>query len=607
MFYSHLILTKKGPLGSVWIAATLGDRRVSKRLAATAEIDQLCRSIRAPDAPFALRLSAHLLLGVTRIFARKSAIVLADTNSLFHSLHSFSALHVLGGKKRSRDDEPPNAMEFMAHAGRQLDAISLEPANYFDKITLPAKKKRMLEQTTALRVGVKTWSSPDNEHEITSTLSQYLGQAYNPNLHALPWDGSQIPLDIDAALAMAFPTVKMEEDKSQSTGKDHSKSTFRAREQDITIQHSEELLHLGESDLLPGSIGRDELINGTVSLSPPQQDDDSSNARASGSRTSLFAHADPIEVKDGTENDALLDFATMSDRFLSPEPTAAAEPIMLSAMRREDSDNQYLNKVQPFKIRPNYSNPLQGVAEGTRAKEAPSKNLISSEDHSIHNTESFKASPTVVNTENIPATLASRARRGGIMRVDQVTELSEGFLRDCLSNTSDILFRPEIVRFHRQNRTDETLHAKVWSTMVDNLAPQLQMLWKELIVIPRFEIWTDPAIPADQNSSSRRGQTDEAQDHDISDATQEFEQTRNAPRPTNLPDIEVDLRRPSVNPTLEGDTAKIEACKGASALHARLGTEPIEPEGLRDAAIDIVSASNMIRKCSGVTDGRISH
>ncbi|KAA3487115.1 sister chromatid cohesion 1 protein 4-like isoform X4 [Gossypium australe] len=70
MFYSQFILAKKGPLGTIWIAAHL-ERKLRKNQVADTDIGVSVDSILFPDVPIALRLSSHLLLGVVRIYSRK--------------------------------------------------------------------------------------------------------------------------------------------------------------------------------------------------------------------------------------------------------------------------------------------------------------------------------------------------------------------------------------------------------------------------------------------------------------------------------------------------------------------------------------------------------
>ncbi|KAK4367037.1 hypothetical protein RND71_014917 [Anisodus tanguticus] len=77
MFYSQFILAKKGPLGTIWIAAHL-ERKLRKNQVADTDIGVSVDSILSPDVPIALRLSSHLLLGVVRIYSRKVGYLFDD-------------------------------------------------------------------------------------------------------------------------------------------------------------------------------------------------------------------------------------------------------------------------------------------------------------------------------------------------------------------------------------------------------------------------------------------------------------------------------------------------------------------------------------------------
>eukprot|EP00232_Nephroselmis_pyriformis_P014141 CAMPEP_0182882604 /NCGR_PEP_ID=MMETSP0034_2-20130328/17879_1 /TAXON_ID=156128 /ORGANISM="Nephroselmis pyriformis, Strain CCMP717" /LENGTH=476 /DNA_ID=CAMNT_0025015707 /DNA_START=146 /DNA_END=1572 /DNA_ORIENTATION=+ len=79
MFYSTQILAKKGPLGTIWIAAHL-DRRLRRNQVFETSIATSCDSIINPEAPLALRLSGQLLLGVVRIYSKKVGYLFQDCN-----------------------------------------------------------------------------------------------------------------------------------------------------------------------------------------------------------------------------------------------------------------------------------------------------------------------------------------------------------------------------------------------------------------------------------------------------------------------------------------------------------------------------------------------
>ncbi|XP_043721513.1 sister chromatid cohesion 1 protein 4-like isoform X2 [Telopea speciosissima] len=98
MFYSQFILAKKGPLGTIWIAAHL-ERKLRKNQVADTDIGVSVDSILFPEVPIALRLSSHLLLGVVRIYSRK-------VNYLFHDC-SEALLKIKQAFRSTAVDLPP--------------------------------------------------------------------------------------------------------------------------------------------------------------------------------------------------------------------------------------------------------------------------------------------------------------------------------------------------------------------------------------------------------------------------------------------------------------------------------------------------------------------
>jgi len=79
MFYSQFVLAKKSTLGRVWLAAHW-DKKLTKVQIFQTDIRKSVDSIISPSVPMALRMSGHLLLGVTRIYSRKVKYLLAECN-----------------------------------------------------------------------------------------------------------------------------------------------------------------------------------------------------------------------------------------------------------------------------------------------------------------------------------------------------------------------------------------------------------------------------------------------------------------------------------------------------------------------------------------------
>ncbi|EPT04510.1 hypothetical protein FOMPIDRAFT_1113055, partial [Fomitopsis schrenkii] len=79
-FYSEAILSRRGPLAKVWLAAHM-ERKLSKTQTLQTNIEQATNSIIDQEVEvMALRLSGQLLLGVVRIYSRKAKYLLDDCN-----------------------------------------------------------------------------------------------------------------------------------------------------------------------------------------------------------------------------------------------------------------------------------------------------------------------------------------------------------------------------------------------------------------------------------------------------------------------------------------------------------------------------------------------
>jgi len=82
MFYAHFVLSKKGPLARIWLAAHW-DKKLTKAHVFETNIEGSVDAIIQPKVKLALRTSGHLLLGVVRIYSRKAKYLLADCNEAF--------------------------------------------------------------------------------------------------------------------------------------------------------------------------------------------------------------------------------------------------------------------------------------------------------------------------------------------------------------------------------------------------------------------------------------------------------------------------------------------------------------------------------------------
>lgn len=92
MFFTPELLSLRahGGIGVVWIAATLGPRsgtrRLTRRDCASVDISATCRFVTAPPAPLSLRLSASLMVGITRVYGQQCVLCQRDAMGLCTSM-----------------------------------------------------------------------------------------------------------------------------------------------------------------------------------------------------------------------------------------------------------------------------------------------------------------------------------------------------------------------------------------------------------------------------------------------------------------------------------------------------------------------------------------
>lgn len=98
MFYSENLLSKTGPLARVWLSANL-EKKLSKSHVLQSDIQSSVGAIvDQGQAPMALRLSAQLLLGVVRIYSRKTRYLLDDCNEALMKIKMVSEKGALSSR-----------------------------------------------------------------------------------------------------------------------------------------------------------------------------------------------------------------------------------------------------------------------------------------------------------------------------------------------------------------------------------------------------------------------------------------------------------------------------------------------------------------------------
>uniref|UniRef100_A0A1D1YJL5 Sister chromatid cohesion 1 protein 3 n=1 Tax=Anthurium amnicola TaxID=1678845 RepID=A0A1D1YJL5_9ARAE len=177
MFYSQFILAKKGPLGTIWIAAHL-ERKLRKNQVADTDIGASVDSILFPDVPIALRLSSHLLVGVVRIYSRK-------VNYLFHDC-SEALLKIKQAFRSTVVDLPPEESTAPYHSITLPETFDLDDFELPDSALLHGN---FVDHHVSTREQITLQDAVDATGYSTSQFG--LDERFGDG------DASQIRLDLD--------------------------------------------------------------------------------------------------------------------------------------------------------------------------------------------------------------------------------------------------------------------------------------------------------------------------------------------------------------------------------------------------------------------------
>lgn len=167
MFYSQLLLAKKGALGKVWLAAHY-DRRLTKAQIANTDIKTLVASVEKPSAALSLRVSAHLLLGLSKIFQRQVMYLFVETNDALVKIRAVRAAQ--GSAEGAGRAEDAGGAGVRVRAARGCSVIAPCSGDlHVDAAARPAGAARVMqpaarpwclsERATALSAGAAAASS----------------------------------------------------------------------------------------------------------------------------------------------------------------------------------------------------------------------------------------------------------------------------------------------------------------------------------------------------------------------------------------------------------------------------------------------------------------
>ncbi|EDL86107.1 rCG37258 [Rattus norvegicus] len=101
MFYTHVLMSKRGPLAKIWLAAHW-EKKLTKAHVFECNLEITIQKIISPKVKIALRTSGHLLLGVVRIYNRKAKYLLADCSEAFLKMKMTFRPDIADRRKRKK-------------------------------------------------------------------------------------------------------------------------------------------------------------------------------------------------------------------------------------------------------------------------------------------------------------------------------------------------------------------------------------------------------------------------------------------------------------------------------------------------------------------------
>ncbi|KID90144.1 double-strand-break repair protein rad21 [Metarhizium guizhouense ARSEF 977] len=363
MFYSETLLQKSGPLARVWLSANL-ERKLSKNHILQSNVTDSVEAIITPNqAPMALRLSGQLLLGVVRIYQRKTRYLLDDCNEAMMKIKM--AFRSSGNNDMAANLQMPNR-----------EALLLpDRITPYDNLELPPPPDAswllsQVDDITATPVGRKGRASNNRDINLQEDLevSQFLHGNDNADDSFAPMGELELELDfgfsIDDDLSQSIehgrdaPPARDVEDDMLSDDlelRTHNKDATDLGEPPVRIADGEGDIAMGDDDFafnvddqsaIPGMASTANLARERISESP-LSDIDEKLALEIETEYSRHNHTDLYEPTEDTE---LTIVRRPAQRAKKQKIMMPDEEIALSSshIKQQQADRQNIIKPASF-------------------------------------------------------------------------------------------------------------------------------------------------------------------------------------------------------------------------------------------------------------------
>ncbi|KAL6136111.1 hypothetical protein ACLB2K_061412 [Fragaria x ananassa] len=205
MFYSQCLLSSKGRLGSIWVAAYCFKKLKKAQVAETDISASIDKILKDDWDVIAYRILAYLLLGVVRIYSKKVEYLFDDCHDVLTEINKF----VVSTKEKEDTDTLrapydsvtlPERFELDAFDFGILEDVSGGNVVSYEAITLKDCPKGNAGQ----------FPSDMYDYEEFGACHGIFSANYIPDKDVLPFDGMELDMEIRTSSNEADPDVNME-------------------------------------------------------------------------------------------------------------------------------------------------------------------------------------------------------------------------------------------------------------------------------------------------------------------------------------------------------------------------------------------------------------
>lgn len=482
MFYSEHILTKKGPLAKIWLAAHMHSK-LTKAMVFSTNISAAVARIITPDAPMALRLTSNLLLGVVRIFSRKAKYLLSDSSDAMARMRLAytgpSAEHAAENDANLASITLADTTDVAGLDIHSLDAAAFGDVDMASKSasTSGSSKQRFLADARDITI--------DDYARGISVASATAGGLFGslgmrPDVDLLPVDEPE--REASDGLSVSHQSVEEEDEEPLIFTPSQQRTPSRSSSQGDTQYPAPETIRIARETEQPLPETPLPTIVGADQDAPP------------GDEKVMMTPQTPPRISLGSDAGAELpamQYETPDTGELATLRTSTPGDLPRSASVADAGEDLEL-LLDPELA---FAEPEVGaiptaehVAEGPpttaegRGRETTSEGPRDTAETAKTSTDDAERVAVSSSAAQHSKRIGSRKRRiGPPAQIDEETELSTSFFRECLQDTSDIVRPPKRGRLFdaraAQGR-DEQLDVFARPLMA-GVAPELIDIWTQ--------------------------------------------------------------------------------------------------------------------------------